>query len=79
MSKHSEHMIKIWPHGQVPQCLKRLLGNKSEWVVLIPPSLASLELEALFLCSRSDTRSVIRRTLADGSILFWSGDSDTGE
>jgi hypothetical protein len=73
--KKNPNVIQIWRCDQVPQYLKRLSGN-SAWVALIPPDLVRHESEALFLDSHADQHPVIRRILADGSILFlgWHDD-----
>jgi hypothetical protein len=75
MRKQIEQVVKIWPCSQAPSSLKRLSGKKAEWVVLIPASLVTSEVEALFLRWNTGSYPVIRRTLADGSIVF-SGNSE---
>ena len=76
MSNDPEEVIQIWRYDQVPPSLKRLSRKNAAWVVRIPPNLVWHESEALFLRLRTDSHPVIRRTLADGSILF-SGGSNT--
>jgi hypothetical protein len=44
--------------------------------VRIPPDLVWHESEALFLRLHTDSQPVIRRMLADGSILFSGGSKD---
>jgi hypothetical protein len=70
MSTHREQIVQVWFYDQAPQRLKHLLRKDSEWVVLIPPSSASGEMEALFLRLHAGRNPVCRHTLADGSILF---------
>jgi hypothetical protein len=79
MKKKSE-VIQIWRYDQVPQCLKRLSAKNSAWVALIPPNLVRHEAEALFLQWHTEQHPVMRRPLADGSILFSGStdDDDTG-
>jgi len=71
-------VIQIWRYDQVPSFLRRLSGKNSTWVALVPGNLARFEAEVLFLQSNSDRHTVIRRMLADGSILFsgWSDDEE---
>ena len=76
MSNDPEDIIQIWRYDQVPPSLKRLSRKNAAWVVRIPANLVWHESEALFLRLRTDCHPVIRRTLADGSILF-SGGSNT--
>jgi hypothetical protein len=70
MNKRTEEAVKIWPYDQVPRSLKRIAGKKSDWVALIPPSLAWPEVEALFLRWDVCGHRVSRRILADGSVLL---------
>jgi hypothetical protein len=76
MSKDLEEIIQIWCYDQVPKSLKPLSRKNSAWVVRIPPDLVWHESEALFLRLHTDNHPVIRRTLADGSILFSGGAKD---
>jgi hypothetical protein len=76
MSKNPEETIQIWRYDQVPQSLKSLSRKNSAWVVLIPPNLVWHESETLFQRLHTDRHPVVRRRLADGSILFSGGSSD---
>ena len=76
MSKNPEESIQIWRYDQVPQSIKRLSRKNSAWVVLIPPNLVWHESEALFERLHTDSYPVVRRILADGSILFSGGSND---
>jgi hypothetical protein len=62
--------IKVWQFARAPKPLQRLAAAASEWIVLIPASLDSPQIEALFLRWESETHRVIRRKLANGSILL---------
>jgi hypothetical protein len=63
-------VVKVWEFARAPKPLQRLAAGASEWIALIPASLALPEVEALFLRWDSETHPVIRRTLANGSILL---------
>ncbi len=76
MNSDTEQIIRIWPYSQVPEGLKQLFAKPSEWVALIPPTLAWSEIEALFMRSHADGCPVTRHTLADGSVLFSGGNSE---
>ena len=76
MSKDPEEIIQIWRYDQVPKSLKPLSRKNSAWVVRIPPDLVWHESEALFLRLHTDSHPVIRRMIADGSILFSGGSKD---
>lgn len=77
MSKCEEKkIVQVWFYGQVPQGLKHLLAEDSEWAVLIPPDLAWHELETLILRFHADRHPVCRHTLDDGSILFSGRNAD---
>jgi hypothetical protein len=65
-----EHEIKVWEFARAPESLQRLAAGASEWVALIPATLASPEVEAVFLRWESEAHPVIRRKLANGSILL---------
>jgi hypothetical protein len=62
--------IKVWHFARAPKPLHRLAAGASEWVALIPASLVSPEVEAIFLRWESETHPVIRRKLGNGSILL---------
>ena len=73
MSKDPEEIIQIWFYDQAPQSLKALSRKNSAWVVRIPANLVWHESEELFQRLHTDDHPVLRRTLADGSVLFSGG------
>jgi hypothetical protein len=79
MSKDTDKIIRIWAYSEVPLPVKQLSEKKAEWVILIPPSLACAEIQALFLRPESGGHSVIRNELTDGSVLFLVGDAQGQE
>jgi hypothetical protein len=62
--------VRVWQFARAPKPLQRLAVGASEWVALIPASLALPEVEAIFLRWNSETHPVIRRKLDNGSILL---------
>ena len=68
MSKHPEEIITVLRRGIA--AIEMPLRQKSEWIVIIPSTLASPELEAMLWFRDSDNRPVSRTTLGDGSILL---------
>jgi hypothetical protein len=62
--------VRMWQCARAPKPLQRLAVGASEWIALIPASLALPEVEAIFLRWDSETHPVIRRKLDNGSILL---------
>src|SRR5262245_4110838 len=65
-----QNELKVWQFAKAPLRLRRLAVGASEWIALIPASLALPEVEAIFLRWESETHPVIRRKLGNGSILL---------
>ena len=76
MSQDPDEIIQIWRYDQLPESLKSLFREHSGWIVRIPPNLVWHESEELFCRLQSDRHRIIRRTLADGSVLFSGGLGD---
>jgi len=62
--------IKVWPFEKAPRHLKQLASSNCEWIAIIPRSLASPEIEALFERWDTPEHTVHRHTLQDGSIVL---------
>jgi hypothetical protein len=62
--------LRVWQFARAPKSLQRLAAGASEWIALIPASLALPEVEAFFLRWESETHPVIRRKLGNGSVLL---------
>jgi hypothetical protein len=67
-SKGSE--IRIWPFDKAPKELRKAAPAGSEWLAVIPVSLLSHGIEALFWRWHSDDHPVSQRVLADGSLVL---------
>jgi hypothetical protein len=76
MKKPPESVIKIWTYNEAAKKVKRLAGQPSEWVALVPSSLVCSDVEELFLHSHTDDHPVTRRRLRGGSVLFSAGQSE---
>jgi hypothetical protein len=70
MNEDIGNEVKVWQFAKAPRPLQRLAAGASEWIALIPASLALPEVEAIFLRWESETHPVIRRKLGNGSILL---------
>jgi hypothetical protein len=62
--------IKIWQFKLAPGMLQRLVGSNSEWLVHIPASFVSPEVEAFFLRWHSEAHPVTRCLLSGGAVVF---------
>jgi hypothetical protein len=63
--------IRIWPADKAPEALRGLIDDAAtEWVVLIPASMVSNEIEVLFWRWHSEEHSVTRRTLPNGAVVL---------
>ena len=62
--------VRIWQFDKAPQALRQLAAGASEWLVLIPASLVSSQIERLFLRWDGDGHRVIRKTLPNGSVVL---------
>jgi hypothetical protein len=70
MNEYFGHELRVWEFARAPESLQRLAAGASEWVAFIPAPLVTPEVEALFLRWESDQHPVIRRRLANGSVLL---------
>jgi hypothetical protein len=62
--------IRIWEYKKAPKALRERVDAKSEWLVLVPPSLITSGIEGLILRWRNNHHPVLELRLPDGSLLF---------